>query len=423
MVEQMQWDASGDEGKRYRLRRIKLIATALLPVMGALFAISARLKASYPGLAWLEAFSEAALVGGLADWFAIVALFRHPAGLPLPHTAIVPRNKDRIGTQLGLFVEQNFLTPTNIAAKLAEIDLATPVLVWLAQPSNTRRLIAVMREYVPRLVAAVDEPEIERLFSRVVSEEIERLDFARVAAATLTMLSRERRHQRFLDEALRAIAGWLNGHRAEIKARFGRRSTLTPPWIDAYIVNRFVDGIIDLIDEISRTPDHEMRAAFDAYLEALIAQFESDPALRRKADDIKSAILRGREIDTAVAKIWRTIKARLTGLSDAPHSETEAWLAQTVARLAAGMLEDPDLLVRLNVNVRSVIEAGLTRFQHQFATLIEDIVHRWDTAFVTEKVELELGPDLQYIRLNGTFIGGLAGVALHAGLVVTAISR
>jgi uncharacterized membrane-anchored protein YjiN (DUF445 family) len=351
-----------------------------------------------------------------------VALFGHPAGLPLPHTAIVPRNKDRIGTQLGLFVEQNFLTPSNITAKLGELDLAAPVLGWFARPENTHRLIAVVREYLPRLIDAVDDPEIERLIGRVLREEIERMDFARVAAASLTMLSREGRHQRFLDEALRAIAAWLGGHRAEIKARFGRRSTLTPPWVDSYIVNRFVDGIIDLIDEISQTPNHEMRAAFDGYLEGLIAQFGSDPELQRKAGEIKATILGGREIDSAVSKIWRSIKARLTSSREAAHGETEAWLAQTVARVAREMLQDPDLVSRLNVNVRKVIEAGLSRFQHQFASLIEEIVHRWDTALVTEKVELELGPDLQYIRLNGTFIGGLAGVALHAGLVLTAIS-
>lgn len=422
MTEQMQWDASGDEQKRYRLRRIKLIATALLPVMAALFAISARLKTAYPALAWLEAFSEAALVGGLADWFAVVALFRHPAGLPLPHTAIVPNNKDRIGTQLGLFVEANFLTPSNITAKLGELDLATPVLGWFARPANTRRLIAVVREYLPRLVDAVDEPEIERLIGRVVSEEIDRLDFATLAAAALRMLSREGRHQRFLDEALRAIAAWLGGNRTEIKARFGRRSTLTPPWVDAYIVNRFVDGIIDLIDEISRTPSHEMRVAFDEYLDRLIAQFDSDPELRRKAGEVKASVLRGRELGDVVSKLWRAIKARLTGLSDAPDTDTEAWLAATVAKVARGVLQDPALVTRLNANVRTIIEAGLSRFQHHFATLIEDVVHRWDAKFVTEKVELELGPDLQFIRLNGTFIGGLAGVALHAGLVLTAIS-
>ena len=172
------FDAATTERKRARLLRIKIIATGLLPIMATLFAVSAILKSRYPWLAWLEAFAEASLVGGLADWFAVVALFRHPGGIPLPHTAIIPRNKARIGTQLGVFVEQNFLTPENITAKLAQADLAETVVRWLAESRNSRRAISASRDYLPLVVEVVDEPDIERVVSRVVSEEIDRLAFA-----------------------------------------------------------------------------------------------------------------------------------------------------------------------------------------------------------------------------------------------------
>ena len=394
------FDAATTERKRARLLRIKIIATGLLPIMATLFAVSAILKSRYPWLAWLEAFAEASLVGGLADWFAVVALFRHPGGIPLPHTAIIPRNKARIGTQLGVFVEQNFLTPENITAKLAQADLAETVVRWLAESRNSRRAISASRDYLPLVVEVVDEPDIERVVSRVVSEEIDRLDFAHTAAVLVSTLTERGRHQRAVDEVLPVLAQWLRDNRAYLKKRFSKKSLLTPAWVDSYIVNSLVDGVIDLIDEISRTPDHEMRLAFDRYLTSLADSLENDPEFSKKAEDIKAAIIVGREVESAVASAWRSLKERVSLPSEGPETSNEAWLADVVTRVARSVLVDRPLLDRMN----------------------ENIIKRWDTQQVTEKVELELGPDLQYIRLNGTFIGGLAGLVLHAALVGTGVA-
>ncbi|MFY9780106.1 MAG: DUF445 domain-containing protein [Candidatus Baltobacteraceae bacterium] len=406
------------ERKRGKLLRVKLIATSLLPVMAVLFIAAAHYQTQVPSLAWLEAFAEAALVGGLADWFAIVALFRHPAGLPLPHTAIIPKNKDRIGAQLGEFVEQNFLTPENITAKLRDADLAARVVAWFAEPENARRLIAAGRIEMPRIVRAVDDPEIERAIARVISGEIERLDLTRVAARMLAMLTRDGRHQRFLDEMLPVVSAWLNEHRPQIKLLFGRRPALVPQWLHAYVVDRFVDGVVDKIAEIVKTPDHPLRAAFDTYVRRFITQLETDPEIARDVDDMRAEILRSRAVGTAVEAVWRAVKARIVESSEAREFESDAWMARLVARVAREILADRALLDRLNANVLAAIESALMRSQNQFAALIEGIVRKWDTELVTDKVELELGPDLQFIRLNGTFIGGLAGVALHALLLL-----
>jgi uncharacterized membrane-anchored protein YjiN (DUF445 family) len=406
------------ERKRGNLRRIKVIATALLPVMGALFLLSARYKAQLPALAWLEAFAEAALVGGLADWFAVVALFRHPAGLPLPHTAIIPNNKERIGRQLGEFVESNFLTPENIMAKLRTLDLAGLVVAWFADAEHARRLVAAARAEIPRFVDAVDEPEIERAIGRVLTGEIERLDLSRLAAAFLTVLTRAGRHQHFLDELLPVLAEWLGRNREELKLRFRRRTLLKLPWVDAYVVERLVDGIVELLGEIARTPEHELRAAFDSYVWDLIANLKNDPRTARGLDDLRALILRSRATTTFVSAAWRAIKTRLKAAALENDSASDALIARLVTRLANEVSADRPLLDRLNANVLAAVEATLRSSKNQFAALIEEIVRKWDTQLVTEKVELELGPDLQFIRLNGTFIGGLAGVALHAGLVL-----
>jgi uncharacterized membrane-anchored protein YjiN (DUF445 family) len=415
-------DAVSSDGKRARLLRIKIVATGLLPIMATIFALSAALKGRYPFFAWVEAFAEAALVGGLADWFAVVALFRHPGGLPLPHTAIIPNNKARIGAQLGVFVEQNFLTPGNITAKLAQVDLAETIVRWLAESRNSRRAIAASRDYLPLVVEVVDEPDIERVIGRVVAEEIDRLDFAHTASVLVTTLTDRGRHQRAVDEVLPVLTQWLHDNRSYVKKRFSKKSILTPAWIDTYIVNQLVDGVIDLIGEISRDPSHEMRLALDRYLSTLALSLDNDPEFSKKAEDIKAAIIHGREVESAVASAWRSIKGRVSLPSDGLETSNEAWLADVVTRVARSVLTDRPLLDRMNENIIALVETALSRFQHTFATLIEDIVNRWDTQQVTEKVELELGPDLQFIRLNGTFIGGLAGIALHAALVVMGVA-
>jgi uncharacterized membrane-anchored protein YjiN (DUF445 family) len=409
---------AGADDKRARLRRMKTIATALLGVMAIVFVIAARLRPAYPILGWLEAFSEAALIGGLADWFAVVALFRHPGGLRLPHTAIVPHNKDRIGAQLGIFVEQNFLTPTILASKLRELDLAGHLLRWLAVPANCAALFANTRAVVPRLVDAVDDAEVRAVVGKVLADEVERLDLSRAAGKVLEIATADGAHQRVLARILPVVAGWLNGQRPEIKRRFAKRSLLTPGFVDAYIVNRFVDGMIDLVDEIANTPEHPMRLQFDAYVRDLVVRLHDDSEMHEQAERLKAAILHGSELDALVAAAWGALKARLERPSG-PSSEAGPRFADVAARIARSMLAEPALVERLNVRLCDVAESVLARFQQQFSLLITEVVQRWDADVVTEKIETELGPDLQFIRLNGSLVGGAAGVVLHAALVVT----
>jgi uncharacterized membrane-anchored protein YjiN (DUF445 family) len=410
---------AGAGEKRARLRRMKTIATALLGVMAIVFVVSAWLRPAYPLLAWLEAFSEAALIGGLADWFAVVALFRHPGGIPLPHTAIVPQNKDRIGVQLGIFVEQNFLTPALITSKLRELDLARHALGWLAIPSNSLALFANLRELVPRLFEAVDDDEVRVVVQRILADEIERVDLSRIAGSVLAIVTAGGAHQRILARLLPVVAGWLHGQRAEIKRRFAKRSLLTPGFVDAYIVNRFVDGMIDLVDEVAHDPRHPMRREFDAYIQQFVARLNDDPEMRVQAERVKRAILQGGELDQLVAAAWSALKTRLLEPPAKPSFVPPGLrFADVVARIAWSMLDEPAVVERLNTRLCDVAESVLARFQQQFSQLITEIVQRWDADVITEKIETELGPDLQFIRLNGSLVGGIAGVVLHAALVL-----
>jgi len=410
---------AGAGDRRARLRKMKTIATTLLGVMAILFILAARFKPAYPPLAWLEAFSEAALIGGLADWFAVVALFRHPAGVPLPHTAIVPKNKDRIAVQLGIFVEQNFLTPSNIAARLRGLDLAGHLLRWFAVPDNARKLFGGARALLPRLLDAVDDAEVRAIVRRVVVEEVEQLDVARAAGSLLAIMTADGAHQRVLARILPVVSRWVDGQRAEIKRRFAKRSLLTPAFVDAYIVNKFVDGMIDLIGEIAQTPDHPIRRELDAYVRELIVRLHEDPETAAQAARLKTAIVQGSELDQLVAAGWSALRARLERLpAEAADTEpSSSRLAEIAAKIARGMLDDPAVVERLNERICAAAESVLARFQQQFSLLITEVVQRWDADEVTDKIESELGPDLQFIRLNGSLVGGAAGVVLHAALV------
>jgi uncharacterized membrane-anchored protein YjiN (DUF445 family) len=413
---------AGAGPKRARLRQMKTIATGLLGVMAVVFVIASRLQPAHPWLAWVQAFTEAALIGGLADWFAVVALFRHPGGVPLPHTAIVPHNKDRIGTQLGIFVEQNFLTPTLIASKLRELDLAGYVLRWLAIPRNIAGLFSNVRALVPRVLDAVDDAEIRAVVRKVVADEIARADLSRAGGALLEIVTADGAHQRVLARILPVLAGWLDGQRAEIKRRFAKRSLLTPGFVDAYIVNRFVDGMVDLVDEIARTPDHPMRREFDAYVREFVVRLRDDPEMQAQADRLKTAILQGSELDELVTAGWSALRARLERAPSESPESAGLRLAEIASRIAGEMLAQPALVERVNVRLCDVAESVLARFQQQFSLLITEIVQRWDADEISQKIETELGPDLQFIRLNGSLVGGAAGVMLHAALVVSGVA-
>jgi uncharacterized membrane-anchored protein YjiN (DUF445 family) len=404
--------------KRRRLRRMRGVASGLLLVMAAVLVGAVAYEPRHPWLIWVEAFAEAAVVGAVADWFAVVALFRHPLGLPIPHTAIVPRNKDRIGSELGKFVEQNFLTPENIVAKLTELDLVGHVVLWLAEREHSRRVAATFREFLPRLLAAVDDAEIERLIAGIAAARIAAIDLAKAAGAILAVVTAGDRHQVVLDHILRQFGQWLHRNRTLIKQKFGEQSSFTPRFVDSYIVDRFVDGVIDLIGEVAVTPDHELRLTFDAALHEFIARLRFEPRFQARAEALKREILHAVAVDKFIGAIWTEIKHQILADAASEASVIETQLVEARQRLAGAIAADRARRDRLNVGVCAVFEAGLVRFRHQFSRLIEEVVRRWDARDVAEKIELEVGSDLQFIRLNGTIVGGTVGLLLQAALVL-----
>jgi uncharacterized membrane-anchored protein YjiN (DUF445 family) len=232
--------------KRAKVHRMQAVASALLLAMLTVFALSAAFEPVYPTLRWVQAFAEAAAVGALADWFAVTALFRYPLGLPIPHTAIIPRNKDRIGAGLGTFVEYNFLTPENVIGRLATHNPACTTALWLAQPANSESVARRVCMLVPQILEALDDDDVRRFFERALVPQLDRLDIARMAGLILGVLTAYDRHQGALDQALKALERWLDANRTRIKEKFSAASKYTPRFVDAYIEGRLGRALVSV---------------------------------------------------------------------------------------------------------------------------------------------------------------------------------
>ena len=400
--------------KLARLRSMQRLATSLLVAMLALLALCAIFKSDYPWLHWIQAFAAAASVGAIADWFAVVALFHHPLGVPFPHTAIVPENKDRIGASLGEFVEHNFLTVENVIRKLDERNLSSAAADWLCHRPNSEQLAEHACALIPNMLDALEDEDVRRFVDRVITPQLRSLDLASIAGSILSVLTAEGRHQQLLGKALQVLEAWLTANRTMIKAKFGEVSKYTPGFLDSYIVNRFVDGIVALLQEVARNPQHEMRRRFDAATDEFVHKLSTSTEFKQQAEVFKQELLDHLEREAYYQVVWRDVKQRLLADLAAERSMIRSQVADAFVKLGSGLKDDHALQAKLNGWLLRAIEAIVVRHRHQVSTLITEVVRGWDAREITQKMELEIGKDLQYIRINGTLVGGTVGLLLHA---------
>ena len=400
--------------KRARLRSMQRFATGLLVFMLALLVLSVVYRDAHPAMQWVQAFAAAASVGAIADWFAIVALFHHPLGLPLPHTAIVPRNKDRIGESLGHFVEHNFLTVENVVRRLEQRSLSRAAAAWIATDKNADDVATQICALIPGMLTALDDEDVRRLFHRTLTAQLERLDVAGIGSAVLTVLTSGGRHQALLDRGLSLLESLLIRNQDAITRKFGDASKYTPRVFDAFVVRKFIAGVVALLHEVAADPAHEIRRQFDQAIEDFIGRLGTSAEYRDHAEALKRELLAHLERENYYQVVWDDIKARLRADVESATSAVKGHIKDALLRLGSGLGEDLVLQAKLDDWMLQTIEATLARHRHQVSMLITDVVKGWDARELTQKIELEMGRDLQYIRINGTLVGGLVGVLLHA---------
>lgn len=400
------------------MKRIRLIAAGLLAVLIALLFACVAFEQAYPWLVWVRAFAEAGAVGALADWYSTVALFRHPLGLRIPHTAIIPRNQQRIATRLGEFVESNFLRPELIVARLGEHNAAKAVADWLSDRANSEVVGGKLLESLPAWLDDLDETALGRLIDSLVMPQLRSVDASRVGGAVLQLCADLERHQPVLDRALRGLEKWLTSNVHLIEAKFSETSKFTPAMFDSYVVGRLVKGSVALLHEVMASPDHELRRRFGEAVRELIVELRTHPGYRRYGRvlwrDCLRRLARREHYDALLAYV----RARVAADLQRERSLLRGLVADALVSVGTGIANAPKLQHRLNGWWLEMAHALMVRHGHRLAALIAEVVKGWSAKEVSSRIEMEIGRDLEFIRINGAVVGGVAGVVLHAVTVL-----
>jgi uncharacterized membrane-anchored protein YjiN (DUF445 family) len=394
------------------LRRMRFFATALLALMFAIFVATSFAKVEWRWLAYLRAFAEAGMIGACADWFAVVALFRHPLGLPIPHTAIVPNNKARIGGAIGRFVSNNFLSPKVLSAKIREIDAVGSVARWLSNPVNANRVARRAATSVPEILRALPREDLNAFLTRVARQGIEAVPAAPLASKMLSVLWAQGETQALVDSGIAMAATALADRRNQIKVKVTQKSSrFIPKWVDAIVADKIVSGLTQLLEEM-RDPAHPWRAELGAAIENLIDDLAFDPQMYARGEELKANMLDNPVVLQQVSKLWSEIEAKL-GSDSATHIDQIAdSIEQALITLGLQIAGDEQIHDTVNKWLRIAALRVIAPRRAEIGAFITQVVERWDTETLVNRIELQVGRDLQYIRINGTLVGGLVGLII-----------
>jgi uncharacterized membrane-anchored protein YjiN (DUF445 family) len=398
-----------------QLKAAKRRATGLLVAVTVVFVVSTALVDQASWLVWIQATAVASMVGALADWFAVTALFRKPLGLPIPHTAIVVERKDRFAETIGAFVQESFLTPDAVVERLRTASVVPRLAAWLADPGHAADLSARLAE---ALVAGADllrDDDVHQMLVTVGRQRLERVALAPLAGRLLDEVTRDRRHDPIVDAALAGLSRYLAGHGQDLHTRLGVES---PWWLPGPVENLMVDRLLlqsrQVLAAMAADRHHPLRQQLDAGLARLAVDLQTSPEMRRRGEELKADLLGKSELRDFAAELWRDTKAQLRSQAAEPGSELRTRLAGLAAAAGTRLGEDPELASTAQRSLESVARVVLGRFDTELARLVSGTIDRWDAAETSRRLELLLGPDLQYIRINGTVVGAAAGLALHA---------
>jgi len=397
------------------LRRMRLLAGLLLFAMAALYAVSVLNHANGPAWGYARAFAEAALVGGLADWFAVTAIFRRPLGLPIPHTAVIPRSKARIADALGEFVAVNFLAPDVVRARLATIDIAGGLARQIVQPQTARRVADGVIDALPGIVDLLDDAVVGDFLRRQLAQLGADTRLATAFGRGLHALTEHGSHQPLLDAALtegwRALEDHENAIRSQVRQRTGWLWRIIA--LDARAADALIGAIEDTLRAVARDRDHPLRQRVTEILRRFADELQHSPELGAQIEKILAEVLAHPSVDAFLDEVSVGLKQSIARLAASPDSTARDALAEAIAGFADALLADAAVQEALNRRLRVLMVELAARHGRDAALLISETVRGWDADTVVAKLEQNVGPDLQYIRINGTLIGGLIGLAIH----------
>jgi uncharacterized membrane-anchored protein YjiN (DUF445 family) len=396
---------------RRGLLRMRTIATLLLAFMTLIFVVTTMTKYDWAWIPYLRAFAEAGMVGACADWFAVVALFRRPLGLPIPHTGIVPNNKERIGIALGRFMTNNFLTASVMRERLARVDIVGSIAQWLDDPATAKRLGDYLAMLLPRLVNELPRAQIGEALGLLSQQALASVPAAPAASKLLAIVWAQGEAQELIARAIEHGQSYLAGNKDYFSDKIAQQSSRwVPKWVDKMIADKVMSGMLSSLTEM-RNPKHPWRVELRQGVEKLIIQLGTDPEMRRQGEAIKAELLANPLFAEQAKVLWTELESGLQGIP--AHAETIARGAeQALHRLGRWLREDPERQALLNRHIRAVVRRLLLAYRLEIGRYIERVVRNWDPTELVQRLELQVGKDLQYIRINGTLVGGLVGLLI-----------
>jgi uncharacterized membrane-anchored protein YjiN (DUF445 family) len=408
--------ASLDEPERARdLARMKRIATGLFLLAAAVFLICVLIgEETGAWVGYVRATAEASMVGALADWFAVTALFRHPMRLPIPHTAIIPRKKDQIGASLGSFVQTHFLTRAVVEQTLGDIDVPGRLGGFLAAPGRAERLAGDAGVALQALTDLLKDEDVQPAVAALVDRKLHETPAAPIVARALELVVEGDRHQEVLSAALRGLHRFLQENRLVFRAQLGDASPAwVPDWVDDRVFDRAFSGVLAFLDEVGDDPRHELRRSYDVRLRQYVHALRTDPDTAARVEEFKKELIEHPAVRTWSTSLWSNAKSAVLTAAADPGSELRTRVAAMIGDVAVRLQTDPTL--RELVQRQGARAAGYLaeRFAADLARLVGNTVASWDTDETSRRIELQVGRDLQWIRVNGTVVGGLAGLLIY----------
>ena len=396
---------------------MKAAATGLLVVMAGVFVVARSLEPQYPWLSYVKAFAEAAMVGGLADWFAVTALVRHPLGLPIPHTAIIPRNKDRIGEALANFLRENFLIPSVVARRMRNMDLAGATGRFLQTPAGEgNRIRAGASRLIADIFDGLDDERLGGIVKGAISNRLRKTQVSPLLGHALASAINEDRHVPMLEASIRWMARALDANEQLIREMVHKKANwvLKLAGLDAKLADAIIDGLKKLTVEMSTDPAHPVRQKVEEALAQLANDLQTRPETREKVEGIKEQLLDNKSVSLWLDTLWQKGREAIIRAARNPDAVLAGKLGEVMKSMGTTLESDPRIRAAINQFARRATVGMAASYGSSIVKLVSETVRSWDARTVTARLEAAVGRDLQYIRINGTLVGGMVGLILHS---------
>ena len=403
-----------EQEKRQALRRMKLVALSFLLGAAVVFLVMSLWPGEPAWTGYVKAAAEAGMVGALADWFAVTALFRHPLGIPIPHTAIIPTRKDALGDSLGEFVGTNFLSEEVVRERLRRVGVAARLGGWLSERANAERVTAELATVVRGVVAVLRDEDVQAVMEQAVVKRVVAVPWGPPLGKLMEGVFADGKHHQLVDLMCDRAYDWVkNNHSTVLRVVSDRAPNWSPKFVDAMVADKLYGEVLSFAWLVKTDPNHPMRLAIDKFLAEFAADMQTDPATMARAEVVKHQVLEHPEVQNVIGSTWATAKRMLLDAADDPSSELRRRVLDGLTTLGRRLSTEDTLRDKVDSWVEGAAAYVVLNYRDEITTLITDTVHRWDAEETSRKIELQVGRDLQFIRINGTVVGSLAGLLIY----------